>query len=82
MGDKSFIVFGGWNRTTMKKCAFVWHQGVLEYNIAEINELAKPDTFVSTGLLRRDPIKKECIVFGVSYCHKFNEVKETFSLIE
>ena len=80
-GDRSFIIFGGWNKTSMRRSAFIWHEEIHGFNIQELSELEKPDTFVSTGLIKRDPVRKESIIFGVSYCHMYDETKETFSLV-
>ena len=80
MGDNEFIIFGGWNRKTNSKSAFVWLSSENGYCIEEGPELEQPDTFVSTGLMYRDPVKKECIIFGVNHMHVYDENKEKFRL--
>lgn len=81
MGDKCFIIFGGWNLNNFKKAAYIWHNDLHGFNIETMSELDKEDTFVSSGLTRRDPIKKISIIFGVNHCHVYDEMEEKFSSI-
>ena len=81
MGENNFIVFGGWNRNTLSKSAFIWYDNISGFNIEEAKELEKSDSFLSSGLTRRDPIKKQTIIFGVSYCHMYDELKEEFTIL-
>lgn len=80
MSDHEFLIFGGWNRKTFDKSAFVWMNAESGYCIEDGPELAEPDTFVSTGLMFRDLKKRECIFFGVNHTHVYDEVKESFKL--
>ena len=81
MGENNFIMFGGWNRHTLSKSAFIWNDEVSGFNIDETKELERPDTFIFSGLTRRDPIKKQTIIFGVNHCHMYDEIQEEFSIL-
>jgi N-acetylneuraminic acid mutarotase len=83
LGHKAFVVFGGWNKTTLNKSVIVRSiENSAEYAIEESGDMASEDTFVSNGLVARSPEDREVIVFGTSHVHKFNENSKTFSLVE
>lgn len=83
LGHRAFIVFGGWNKTTLNNSVIVRSlENSDDYATEEAGSMAKEDTFVSNGLVSRNSATKETIIFGTSYVHHFNENTKTFSIIE
>ncbi|CAI2362245.1 unnamed protein product [Moneuplotes crassus] len=81
MGDRHFIIFGGWNKEPLAKSAYVWYNELHGFNIEPLGNLEKPDTFTSSGLTKRDAANKTSIIFGVNYCHLYDEQEEKFTTI-
>ena len=79
LGHRAFVVFGGWNKVTLKQSVIVRAvEGSDEYATEESGDLAQDDTFVSNGLVARNPEERTTIIFGTSYVHSFNERSKTF----
>jgi ribosomal protein S17E len=83
LGHRAFIVFGGWNKTTLNNSVIVRSlENSDDYATEEAGVMAKEDTFVSNGLVSRNSETRETIIFGTSHVHQFNEGTKTFSIIE
>lgn len=83
LGHRAFVVFGGWNKVTLKNSVIVRAiENSDEYATEETGEMAQEDTFVSNGLVARNSETKETIIFGSSAAHIYNENTKTFRLVE
>lgn len=82
LGYRAFVVFGGWNKKTLNSAVIVREAEESEYVTEECGSMVKEDTFVSNGLVSRNAETRECIVFGTSHVHAFNENTKSFTLIE
>lgn len=82
LGHKSFVVFGGWNKVTMKSSYVIRVSDGDEYVSEDCGDMSVEDTFVFNGLVSRNEDTKESIIFGIEHAHVFNENDRTFSVIE
>lgn len=83
LGHRSFVVFGGWNKVTLKNSVIIRAvENSDEYVTEEAGEMVQEDTFVSNGLVARNSEEKQTIIFGSNAAHVFNETSKTFSVIE
>lgn len=82
LGHRAFIVFGGWNKITLKNSVIIRGSNSGEYETEESNEMASEDTFVFNGLVSRNSYEKKSIVFGTNNVHVYDEINKSFSLLE
>lgn len=83
LGHRSFVVFGGWNKNTLKS-AHIFRSTSKgdEYEVNECGDMEGEDSFVFNGLVSRDDDSKEVIIFGTNYTHVFSETNQSFRLLE
>ena len=79
LGHRAFVVFGGWNKSTLNRSAVIrLDEGTWDYVIEEAGDMVNEDTFSTNGLVSRDSKKSMTVIFGTSYPHVFNEKTRRF----